>query len=183
MEWFTILSRFDDIKVINFRKILDPAKKYRLRAIMGDMINTFDKPRSVDDYENPEFTQLMIDWFKLLKKRGGKPSTKSTKSRHRLVFPLNLIFTEVPRQIFSGLVVQQDFNIVSLSDIHNIAFSELFESRKMYKLQTELTIVLYDPKNNSFQERTLYVNIPDHVHQDNMDFVDELVVIMGYRGS
>ena len=64
----------------------------------------------------------------------------------------------------------------SISDIQDtINFTDLFEPRQMYKLQTELNVELYDPRQNSFQERTLFVNVRDPVHSDNLNFVDELI--------
>ena len=63
---------------------------------------------------------------------------------------LKLIFTQVVKQplrkVFAGLVTQQDFDIDRISDIHDINILELIERQKMYRLKTELNVVLYDPK-------------------------------------
>ena len=170
-----MINSFDDMKYINFRF---PARGglYKLQATVApDLISYFGLPRTMKDYNDITFKQEMIDRFKKLEARRPRPRPHSPGPPWTLKLKFIDINQRRERSIFNGLVTEKDFDIEEIKDIRKL-HNRFLEPRKMYRLKTELNVVLYDPRNNSFQERTLYVNVPDPVHLDNFDyFLDELV--------
>ena len=117
---------------------------------------------------NEALKELLIDQFALLMSR-AEYSKSWSRGLH-----LELEFTKIMGKVkraFDGEIIERTFYPAAVDDIPRMHddVSSIVEEDKMYNIQAELRVDLYNPTTHSFQQRVLYLKVPYRVHRGNID--------------